>query len=138
MGTIQKEKTETAIRYFDLLCKDIENSIRNKEYSLAKAEANRISIAKDSKRLKTIQNELELLFAIEKSQDPVEMVFDLWKAAVAKGQTSRKAEFNALVKSLQESKKMKKEDAEKEAEKLLMAKVPSVVKVPSSFHLKLY
>ena len=55
-----------------------------------------------------------------------------------KGQTSRKAEFNALVKSLQESKKMKKEDAEKEAEKLLMAKVPSVVKVPSSFHLKLY
>lgn len=138
VGTIQKEKTETAIRYFDLLCKDIENSIRNKEYSLAKAEANRISIAKDSKRLKTIQNELELLFAIEKSQDPVEMVFDLWKAAVAKGQTSRKAEFNALVKSLQESKKMKKEDAEKEAEKLLMAKVPSVVKVPSSFHLKLY
>ena len=138
VGTIQKEKTKTAMRYFDLLCKDIESSIKNKEYSLAMAEANRKSIAKDAKRLRSIQNELELLFAIEKSQDPVEMVFDLWKAAVAKGQTSRKAEFNAIVKNLQDSKKMKREDAEEEAEKLLMARVPSAVKVPSSFHLKLY
>ena len=138
VGTIQKERTETAMRYFDLLCKDIESSIKNKEYSLAMAEANRKSIAKDAKRLRSIQNELELLFAIEKSQDPVEMVFDLWKAAVAKGQTSRKAEFNAIVKNLQDSKKMKREDAEEEAEKLLMARVPSAVKVPSSFHLKLY
>ena len=138
VGTIQKEKTETAMRYFDLLCKDIESSIKDKEYSLAMAEANRKSIAKDAKRLRSIQNELELLFAIEKSQDPVEMVFDLWKAAVAKGQTSRKAEFNAIVKNLQDSKKMKREDAEEEAEKLLMARVPSAVKVPSSFHLKLY
>jgi hypothetical protein len=88
--------------------------------------------------MKFIQNELEVLFAIEKCKDPVEIVFDLWKASVAKGQTGRKSQFDKLVKSLQEAQKMSKEDAEKEAEKLLRANSPQTIKIPSSFHLKLY
>lgn len=138
IGNIQKERTETAMRYFDLLCKDIESSIKNKQYMLAKTEQNRNSIAKDSERLKTIQNELELLFAIEKSKDPVEMVFDLWKSAVAKGQTGRKGQFDKVVKGLQEAKNITKQEAEKEAEKIMRAKTPQAIKIPSSFHLKLY
>jgi hypothetical protein len=138
VGKDKIERAKSAIRYFDLLCKTVFSNLGDKPYKLSSTEANQKGLQGNSKRLKDIQNDLEILLSIEKSKDPVEMVFDLWKAAVAKGQTSRKAEFNAIVKNLQDSKKMKMEDAEEEAEKLLMARVPSAVKVPSSFHLKLY
>lgn len=138
VGIIQKEKTDAAMKYFDLLCKNIDTTLKNKTYQLAATEANRNSISRDAKRLKSIQTELEILYAIEKSKDPVEMVFDLWKAAVAKGQTGRKGAFDKIVQGLQEAKGISKEEAQKEAEKLMRAKTPPVIKIPSSFHLKLY
>ena len=138
VGIIQKEKTAAAMKYFDLLCKNIDAALKNKTYQLAATEANRNSISRDAKRLKTIQTELEILYAIEKSKDPVEMVFDLWKAAVAKGQTGRKGAFDKIVQGLQEAEGISQEEAQKEAEKLMRAKTPTVIKIPSSFHLKLY
>jgi hypothetical protein len=66
------------------------------------------------------------------------MILDLFKSAVGKGQTSRRAELESTVKYLQDNMKMNRQQAEEEAEKMLLAKVPRVVKIPSSFHLKLY
>ena len=138
VGNDKKEKSENALKYFDFICQEIENNIKNKQIVLAKSTKNQKDFAENRKHLIQVQNELEILFAIEKSNDPVELVFDLWKAAVGKGQTGRKVHFNNLVKTLQKTQKMSKNDAEIEAEKLLSANTPSAIKIPSSFHLKLY
>jgi len=138
IGTNQAERAKSAIEYFDLLCKEVESKIKDRKIVLAKSSKNQQEFPKSFEKMKFIQNELEVLFAIEKCKDPVEIVFDLWKASVAKGQTGRKSQFDKLVKSLQEAQKMSKEDAEKEAEKLLRANSPQTIKIPSSFHLKLY
>ena len=41
VGIIQKEKTDAAMKYFDLLCKNIDTTLKNKTYQLAATEANR-------------------------------------------------------------------------------------------------
>ena len=138
VGETQSEKAESALKYFELLCQEYQSSLKKKKYTISKTEANRRNLPNNPKRLKDIQNDLEILLAIEKSKDPIEMILDLYKAAVGKGQTSRRAELESTVKYLQDNMKMNRQQAEEEAEKLLLAKVPRVVKIPSSFHLKLY
>lgn len=147
VGKLNEERYANSLNYCGELAKLLNPGLKDKKPLPALSEG-RINQLNQSD-YKSIQNKMEMAFAIHKSPKEDEMILDLWSAVIGKGVTNRKG-FQQMIerigdKRYKQSRKpgqkpLSQAQADNEAIALIQfAKLEgNPQKLPGGFHLKLY
>jgi hypothetical protein len=149
IGKDYDERLGNSLQYVGELAKLLNSGLKNKEVLLATASGAREQRQRDKDVYVGMQNKMEISTAIHKSNKADEIILDLWSAIVGKGITNRK-DYEVLIEKIgnvkykQSQKKgqrrLTQDQADDEALKLIVASKleGNPLKIPGSFHLKLY
>jgi hypothetical protein len=149
IGKEYEEKLSNSLQYVGELAKLLNPGLKNKEVLLATTSGAREANKKDKDVYVGMQNKMELSVAIHKSNKTDEIILDLWSAIVGKGITNRK-DYEVLIEKIGNAKykqsqkkgqtRLTQDQADQEALKLIAASKleGNPLKIPGSFHLKLY
>lgn len=149
VGSDYDEKYKNSLQYVGELAKLLNPGLKNKEILLATTEGARKQRQNDKDVYVAMQNKMEIATAIFKSNKEDEIILDLWSAIVGKGITNRK-DYERLIEKIGNAKykqsqkkgqtRLTQDQADQVALKLIASSKleGNPVKIPGSFHLKLY
>ncbi len=149
IGKEYEDKLDNSLQYVGELAKLLNPGLRNKQVLLASTSGRREQDKKDKDAFTAMQNKMEIAVAIHKSNKEDEIILDLWSAIVGKGITNRK-DYERLIEKIGNArykqsqkkgqKRLTQDQADEEALKLIAASKMegNPLKIPGSFHLKLY
>lgn len=149
IGKEYEDRLDNSLQYVGELAKLLNPGLKNKEVLLASTSGRREQDKKDKDVYVGMQNKMEIAVAIHKSNKEDEIILDLWSAIVGKGITNRK-DYERLIEKIgnvrykQSRKKgqtrLSQDQADDEALKLIASSKMegNPLKIPGSFHLKLY
>jgi len=149
IGSDYEQQLSNSLEYAGELAKLLNPGLKNKQIMLATSSTVSEALKRDKGTYVAMQNKMEISVAIHKSNKPDEIILDLWSAIVGKGITNRK-DYEKLIENIgyirykqsqkKGQKRLTQDQADQEALKLIAASKleGNPLKIPGSFHLKLY
>jgi hypothetical protein len=149
IGKEYGDRLDNSLQYVGELAKLLNPGLKNKQVLLASTSGRREQDKRDKDAFTAMQNKMEIAVSIHKSNKENEIILDLWSAIVGKGITNRK-DYEVLIEKIGNAKykqsqkkgqtKLTQDQADQEALKLIAASKleGNPLKIPGSFHLKLY